>query len=223
MKSTEKGYLMGYKDFANFCILHHLPIDPTPLTLARYILYTSIFIASSPKYLTGACHFLHHQFPQFDDNCRHPLVATAIAGARKTRADPVGRKLPLQTTHLEQFLQIANNSGAYDDLLFATILSCCFYACHRSGELVWKNDRSLQDWRKVIKRSSLTFTPDRASYHLPYHKADRFYRGTTILFTKHMSADPVSLLHRYATQRDQRFGAQPALFMREDASIPTRS
>ena len=35
-------------------------------------------------------------------------------------------------------------------------------------------------------------------------------------------ADPVQLLHRYVSARDQRFGAHPALFICEDGTLPSR-
>jgi hypothetical protein len=221
-KSTVKGYATGARDYISFCIAHGLPLDPTPSTLARYIAYTSQFISSGPKYLTGARHFLSELYPDFDHNRSHPLVQATISGSRKLRADPVRRKQPLRTTHLEAFLLIAQETRSYDDLLFVTILSCAFYACHRIGELVWKSERSLHDWRKVIKRGSLSFSPNRATYHLPYHKADRFYQGTEILFTTQEIADPVRLLRDYVTLRDSFHGAKTALFLTQDGSVPSR-
>jgi len=100
---------------------------------------------------------------------------------------------------------------------------CHDYSCHCSGELVWKNDKTQWDWRKVIKWSSLTFSEHHAQYHLPYHKADPFYHGTDILFNHHDIADPVSLLHEYATLHDHVHSACAALFICEDGSILTRS
>lgn len=49
-KSTVGGYSTGARDYLRFCRLHHLPLDPTPQTLSRYIAYTSLSIASGPKY-----------------------------------------------------------------------------------------------------------------------------------------------------------------------------
>jgi hypothetical protein len=89
--------------------------------------------------------------------------------------------------------------------------------------LVWKNQKDLHDWRKVIKRASLQFSDGRAGYRLPYHKADRFYRGTDVLFTRQDVADPVALLQEYTARRDARHGGKAALFLREDGTIPTRS
>lgn len=222
-KGTVNGYSTGARDYLNFCINHSLPIDPTPLTLSRYIAYTSQFIASGPKYLSGVRHFLRDIYPDYDASRKHPLVTSTIRGSIKLRADPVHRKLPLRLSHLATFLDIAEKSGDYDDLLFIVILSCAFYACHRSGELISKNEKSMHDWRKVIKRGTLVFTDNRAEYHLPYHKGDPFFRGTTILFTRQDIADPVQLLIDYATRRDAIHGARAALFLRANGTIPTRS
>ena len=81
--STVKGYTTGARDYLNFCTIHSLSIDPTPQTLARYISYTSQFIASGPKYLTGARHFLSTLYPNFDSNRSHPLVLSVIRGSKK--------------------------------------------------------------------------------------------------------------------------------------------
>jgi hypothetical protein len=222
-KSTAKGYATGVRDYISFCITHSLPLDPTPQTLSRYIAYTSQFISSGPKYLSGARHFLSDLYPSFDSNRSHPLVQATITGSKKIRADPVKRKLPLRIAHLQAFLEVATRTKHYDDFLFAVILACCFYGCHRTGELILNNDSSLRDWRKIIKRASLYFHSGRAGYHLPYHKGDRFFRGTDVLFTSQQIANPVTLLQDYTKRRDAIHGARAALFIRENGSHPTRS
>jgi hypothetical protein len=221
-ETTRRQYASGLRDYLRFCLAHKLPFDPTPLTLARYIAYTSLFIASGQKYLSGVRHYLLPIFPDFIANRSHPLVQSTIAGARKVRADPITRKLPLRTSHLVTFLHNADLSANYDDFLFATILSCAFYACHRIGELILPNSQRLWDWRKIIKRASLTFPSRRAQYRLPYHKTDRFFRGTDILFTSQRHADPVDLLHTYIKWRDSIHGAKSALFICQNGRPPTR-
>ena len=194
--STSKNYATGARDYINFCILHSLSLDPTPTTLSHYIAYSSQFIASAPKYLTGIRHFLKELYPDFNASRSHPLVKTTIWGAKKVRADPIQRKLPLCLAHLQSFVNVANCTGTYDDFLFIVLLSCAFYGCHQMGELVQKNDHSLFDWRKIIKHTSLTFENGWAQYHLPYHKGDPFYRGTDVIFTSQDIADPVLLLRK---------------------------
>lgn len=65
-RSTTRGYAVGARDYLRFCLQHHLPFDPTPLTLARYIAYTSQFIASGPSYLSGSrpLFVVHEKFAQ---------------------------------------------------------------------------------------------------------------------------------------------------------------
>jgi len=104
-KSTAHGYAVGARDYIQFCLLHHLPLDPTSLTLAWYITYTSQFIASGPKYLSGVQHFLHDLYPDFDVNHASPLVKATIQESKKLRADPIRRKEPLRLAHLSAFHQ----------------------------------------------------------------------------------------------------------------------
>ena len=88
-QSTSKNYATGARDYINFCILHSLPLDPTPTTLSCYVAFSSQFIASAPKYLTGVRHFLKDLYPEFDKNCSHALVKATIRGFKKVRADPI--------------------------------------------------------------------------------------------------------------------------------------
>jgi hypothetical protein len=91
------------------------------------------------------------------------------------------------------------------------------------GELVTKNQKDLFDWRKIIKRGTLTFAGGRAQYHLPYHKGDRFYQRCDILFIAQEVADPVMLLDKYITRQDALHGARVALFLCEDDSMPSHA
>ncbi|KIK69837.1 hypothetical protein GYMLUDRAFT_150532, partial [Collybiopsis luxurians FD-317 M1] len=193
----------------------------TPTTLSHYIAFTSKHIASGPKYLSGAHHYLKQFYPHFDVSCSDPLVQATIRGSKKIRADPVHWKPPLCILHIE--LAYSNRYKSCDDFLFATMLSCAFFACHRIGELTIPNQHSLYDFRKIIKRGTLHFQPHQAGYRLPYHKADHFYRGTDILFCEQTAADPVSLPKEYCTLRDKLHGARPALFICRDGSLLTQS
>jgi hypothetical protein len=221
-RSTVRGYAVGARDYLRFCFQHHLSFEPTPLTLARYIAYTSQYISSGPHYLSGVRHYLQDFFPEFDSNRAHPFVQTAIRGSRKTRADPVRRKQPLRTIHLEAFLQVALRTQHYDDLLFITILSCAFYACHRIGELI-PPSLPLFNWQKIIKRDTLIFSGNRVQYRLPYHKGDPFFHGSDILLTPQHIADPVSLLRLYTHLRELKHGARSPLFLREHGLHPSRA
>ena len=213
-KSTIGGYSTSAHDYICFCRLHQLPLDPTPQTLSWYIAYTSLSIASGPKYLTGTHHFLHELYPNFDDNHASPSVQATIQvrGSKKVCTDPVHRKQPIHPEHLLAFMETAHRTHNYDDLLFATIMSCCFYGCHRSGELVLKGKKQV-DWQKFIKLSSLHFSPGYVGYRLPYHKTDPFYCGTDILFATQDVAHPITLLCEYVNKQDSLCGARRALFL----------
>lgn len=91
------------------------------------------------------------------------------------------------------------------------------------GWVSWCRGMTLFDWRKVIKRASVVFADNRVGYHLPYHKADQFYRGTDILVGRHDIADPVALLREYVMRRDHIHKSRAALFLLEDGSHPTRA
>jgi hypothetical protein len=89
------------------------------------------------------------------------------------------------------------------------------------GKLVQKNDRSLFDWRKIIKRAFLTFENGHAQYRLPYHKGDPFFHGTDVIFTCQDIADPVLMLRDYTRLHDCLHGAKTALFLRENGLHPS--
>ncbi|KAG5730697.1 hypothetical protein E4T56_gene4054 [Termitomyces sp. T112] len=110
-KSTASGYVTGACDYVKFCIKHNIPLDPTPQTLARFIAYTSRFIASGPKYLTGLRHFIRDFYPNFDNNRAHPIVQATIRGSKKVRADPIRRKQPLRPHHLTEFVNTARHTA----------------------------------------------------------------------------------------------------------------
>ena len=222
-RSTVKNYATGARNYISFCVSHSLPLDPTPQTLSRYIAYTSQFISSGPKYLTGARHFLKDIYPAFDANRSHALVQSTVRGSHKVRGDPIHRKLPLRTTHLQKFSEIADKTQSYDDFLFITILACAFYGCHRIGELVINNDHNLFDWRKIIKRSSIIFSTTRVQYRLPYHKADPLYHGTDVLLIQQKTVNPVTFLRLYISKRDRIHGCRAALWLKENGSHPNRS
>jgi hypothetical protein len=129
-KSTRKSYATGARDYINSCTNLHLPFDPTPQRLARYIAFTSLSIASAGKHLAGACHLLSDLFPSFNANRAHPLVQAILVRSKKM---PVHRNQPLKLPH-QSFVDVAHRTNGYDDLLFSIILSYSFYGCHQIGE-----------------------------------------------------------------------------------------
>ncbi|KAJ8482206.1 hypothetical protein ONZ45_g15029 [Pleurotus djamor] len=112
---------------------------------------------------------------------------------------------------------------SYDDLLFFCITIVGFFGLMRLGELTWPEDKSLRSWEKVISRRSVTCTNNSFVFTLPGHKADRFFEGNTIIIQPNSQLNPIPYLVQYLQRRDHRFPLSPALWMREDGSIPTRN
>jgi hypothetical protein len=77
--------------------------------------------------------------------------------------------------------------------------------------------------RKIIKWAFLIFESRHVQYHLPYHKGDPFYQGTTIVCMQQEVADPVSLLQEYIISRDRLHGVKAALFLHENGFHPSCS
>ena len=94
----------------------------------QYIAYTSRSIASGPKYLTGARHFLRDIYPDFDKNRASAFVQTTIRASVKLRADLVRRKNPLRIHPLILFHNLASESKSYDDMIYATTVSYLWYS-----------------------------------------------------------------------------------------------
>jgi len=99
-----------------------------------------------------------------------------------------------------------------------------FFALLRLGELVFPDDPSLCDWRKVIRRSSVVLHPSRYEFILPAHKADRFFDGSRILVCGDQFSFP-TLIHfqHYLTSRDRLFPLASPLWLTSSGTVPTRS
>src|SRR5882672_6725292 len=74
-------------------------------------------------------------------------------------------------------------------------------------------------------RYTCTMSASRFSFHLPYHKGDRFFDGNTILIEHHPNS-PISALPaftRYLIARDSRFPLHPELWLTSEGHVPTYS
>lgn len=93
----------------------------------------------------------------------------------------------------------------------------------RLGDLIFPDDGSITDWRKVIRRSSVVLHPDRYEFTLPAHKADHQFEGNRILVCGEQFSFP-TLHHftRYLQSRDSLFPLASPLWLL-NGSVPTRS
>ena len=76
------------------------------------------------------------------------------------------------------------SSSSHDDLLFFVILLVGFHALMQLGELVSPDSKTLQDFRKVMKRDTVELLPEGFVFFLPGHKADKFFEGNRVLLQR---------------------------------------
>lgn len=224
--STRRAYRSHLSSYLEFIKLHHLDPDPTTDTLALFIVFMSQFIkpSSIEVYLTGIVHYLAPMYPNIRSSRSSPLIKQTLAGCKKLYNTPIVRKRPLLPSEVEKAGLIYASRHTHDDLLFISMLLCGFFGLLRLGELVYPNDASLDCPRKMSQRNSLTMSPTQISFRLPYHKADRFYRGNIIsIFPNPTPANPVVITEQYVASRDNLFTHSTDLWIRSDGSRPRRN
>ncbi|KZV79149.1 hypothetical protein EXIGLDRAFT_586385, partial [Exidia glandulosa HHB12029] len=210
---------------------HDMPPDPTPDTLSFFAVYMSHFInpKSVQSYLSGICHSLEPLHPTVRAARNSDIVKRTLTGCIKLSTKQTTRKSPLSVADLSRMKSKYEPNGSFDDILWLAILFSGFNALHRLGELVWPDTVAEQDYRKVIPSSSLRWgnTPRRFySYTLPGHKGNRFFEGNTVMITQRTDgANAVPIMENYTSLRtaNPKTRFHPALFVRENGSIPTRA
>jgi hypothetical protein len=160
---------------------------------------------SVSTYLSGICQQLEHYFPNVRPSRHSPLVERTLKGCLRLRGSAVSRKRALTFTDLYKVLSDLSSSTQHDDLLFKSMLLTGFFALMRLGELSFPNDVKLRNWRKVSKRSSVVVSLDQYQFHLPGHKADRFFEGNTIIVKQKQYCDinPLSVFSDYLSSRSR--------------------
>jgi hypothetical protein len=219
------SYSSALHSYVTFCTLHSFPVEPTPDTLSFFIVFMCHHIKpqSVQAYLSGICSQLEPFFPAVREVRKHRLVTKTLAGCKKFHAVSTTRKLPLSRPDLAVVGMAYRQSPSFDDCLFITQLFVGFHALLRLGELVWPDKLALQDYRKVVLRHTVNIHPSAFTFHLPGHKADKFFEGNLVMVHKTNTADdPFAPFTHYLHLRDRRFPFHPHLWLRADGSIPTR-
>jgi hypothetical protein len=94
----------------------------------------------------------------------------------------------------------------------------------RLGEITMPDSARLRSARKLSLRHTVKVYDDRYSYFLPYHKADRFYEGNTIIIQRTTRrSDPHFFFRAYLASRDALFPLNRELWLRSNGTVPTRS
>jgi hypothetical protein len=226
--SSLSSYSSALNSYITFCQAHQFPIDPTPETLSFYTVYMCHHIKpkSVDNYLSGISNQLEPFFPNVRSHRHHLLVTRTLKGCKKLRPSSISRKRPITRTELgslrHHYLQLTLTT--HDDKLFFAILLTGFHGLLRLGELVWPDNKSLQDYRKVILRHTTYIHDNSFDFHLPGHKGDRFFEGNQVIIQRtNTDDDPFSPFVTYLVSRDRLFPFSPELWLRSDGSIPTRT
>lgn len=222
--STWQSYRSAFNSWQSFILDHHYPLEPTPTTLANYIMFMCDYIRPSSviSYLSGIVQFLEPFFPNIRVVRNSPLVRDTIIGCKRLRGVPVSRKSPLTLSMLHIVTQ--SPSVSYDDVLFQALLLVGFHALLRLGDLCDPTNRSLQNPSKRATRSSLHFSPQYFTYTLPAHKSDKFFEGNIILVRQLWESIPVlAIFHKYIQLRDGRHPFSSPLWLTHEGHVPTRA
>jgi hypothetical protein len=225
--ATLRTYNSALTSYLTFIRAHNLPTSPTEDTLSFYIVYMSHHISprSVTTYLSGIVQQLEPFYPLIREIRNSKLVQRTLQGCLKSCAQPTRRKRALSisdlTTVLTHFTSIPTS---HDNLLFISMLLTGFFSLMRLGEMAFPDDTRIQDWRKISRRRTVILQDNDFSFQLPFHKADRFFTGNTILVTRSESVvDPVHHFEKYLTSRDSLMPFHSALWLRANGTIPTRS
>jgi hypothetical protein len=104
------------------------------------------------------------------------------------------------------------------------MLLTAFFALLRLGEVTFPDDRSIRDWRKVIRRSSVQLHVDRYEFILPAHKADRQFESNRVLVHgEQFSYATCRHFLDYLRSRDHLFPLASPLWLTSRAKVPSRS
>ena len=88
-------------------------------------------------------------------------------------------------------------STRHDNLLFVAILLTGFFALLRLGELTLPNDKLIRDWKKIVRRDTVSIRHDSYAFHLPTIKPTVISRVTTSLFdASNFNMTPFSISKR---------------------------
>lgn len=221
-ESSAHSYGSALNSYIEFCRLHKLPIEPTPRTLARYIVFMSHHISpnSVDSYVSGIINQLEPTFPGVRSIRTSPLVSRTIRGCKRLRGKQINRKAPLARHHLRKTIDTLPANPSHDDLLFLGLLLPGFHALMRLGELTMPDNPKIRNPRKCPKRPSVTIHDNRYEFWLPAHKADKTFEGNHIIIT---DLDALEWFMRYLHARDTSHPLNPFLWLRSSGNPPTRS
>jgi len=224
--STRQNYGSALNSYLNFILLHELPVEPTDDMLSLYTVWTSSYIEprSVDSYLSGICHQLESYFPDIRAARSSPLVKRTLRGCKRMKSSPINRKRALTLEDLGRVIVYYSKSTLHNDILFVAMLLTGFFALLRLGELTLPNDKSIRDWRKIVRRDTVHVHHNSYGFHLPHHKADRYFEGNHIIVRRdQFQHNPLAHFNTYLASRDRLFPLSSPLWITASGEVPTRS
>lgn len=227
--STRRGYKVHLNHWLRFITIYEFDPIPTVASLPLFVSYLYVNdIEGIDKVLSGLAFHYRGRVDSWEKIRSHHNVRMAILEAAKLSTKIIKRTPPLLPNHLSLLLAPAVAPNAtHDDLLACFIATVGFGALLRLGEMVEPSNKNDRDVRKYIRRDSAFFVnSDEFHFRLPYHKADRLYRGSDVVIVSQTSTsyDFVRIARLYVASRDRLPPSKqsPFLFLRSNGSLPTR-
>ena len=224
--STKKSYGSACNSYLAFVHIHDLAIEPTPENLSFFIVFMCHHISprTVSSYLSGIVHQLEPFFPDVRAARSSRIVQRTLKGCHKLLAGPISRKRALTLADLQVPLIRYTHSTLHDDLLFLSMFLTGFFGLMRLGELVFPDDESLRDWRKITRRTSVCISPTHYEFTLPAHKADHLFEGCRILIAGERFGFPSrACFLRYLASRDTKFPLGSPLWLTASGAVPSRT
>lgn len=116
-------------------------------------------------------------------------------------------------------LESYSHPSSHDDLLFHILLLTAFFALMCLEELACMDDHTLDVFRKLVKRNTLQLSAKSFQFELPYHKADRFFGGNTILIcANNCATNPVQAMAWYVLSWDRLFQYREEMWLQANSN-----
>ena len=224
--ASRRAYERALRNWSVFTIAYGFPFFPSADSLSLFVVFRMRDIAynSVVSELAGlAYHFKTLDASSWTSVRSSPEVVRALIGGVKQQPREVKVAPPLPLDKLVDAVEdLSLPHTPYDDLLWAAMMVVGFFSAARAQELAAYDSPSDRNRRKVVNRDSVILNAAGFIAYLPYHKADRLYSGSRLWFAAGDAGALLDVVKLYLLARDRLFGPGGALFLRENATIPTR-
>ncbi|SGY26448.1 BQ5605_C018g08736 [Microbotryum silenes-dioicae] len=219
------AYVMGQWDMG-----YAIDCYPTVSTLRAFIAHRYRSVTAVHQTLSGLAHWFGPLMgSEWKEVRSNRLVRAAIVGGQKLWRHAPVRAKPLPFDMLSTTLRRARSDPLLvnNHLCFLAMLALGFSACASSGELTLPDTIRFRDADKLPSRDSVVVSKTGFRVRLPYHKADRRWRGSFLqVVTRATGPHFIDVLSLFLAARDFRFrtmGVGAKLFLTSSRVPPTRN